>query len=89
MKLSDIIRELENEAARIEIVQRELVASGIRIAPDQGQLLRKAAYEAGARVLQFCRDDKVIVTRLREHAERAAAEHVAAVEQPAESEAAS
>lgn len=63
--LPEMIEAARSEASRIEIVQRDLVDSGLRAAPDSGQLRRMYVFERMIYVLDLCRSDRAISTRLR------------------------
>jgi hypothetical protein len=65
VRFSEMIDVLSAEASRIETVQRDLVESELRKAPDPGQLRRKQVLEAIIHMIDFVRGDQVIVDRLK------------------------
>jgi hypothetical protein len=65
VRFSEMIDVLSGEASRIETVQRDLVESGLRTAPDPGQLRRKQVLEAIIHMIDFVRGDPDIVARLK------------------------
>lgn len=62
---SDMERFALNEAARIDVIQKELIRVGDRTAPDPGQLRNKEICEGILRLIDACKSDPIIAERLK------------------------
>lgn len=77
--LPDMIREMQNEAERIEIAQAVLVADGYRTAPAPDQARRAQVCRAIVRLVELIAGDELVQRRLRDlYRVRLAAEAAAA-----------
>ena len=72
MSLRELAQFVFAEAARIEAVQGELVASGHCEAPDAEQMAKAVRFDQVGKMIEFVRSDRLIIDRLRELATKAA-----------------
>lgn len=79
----EMLATLQNEAERIEIMQRQLVEAALRKVADPGELRRAEVLAAAVTLVEIVRADKVITDRVAAEL-RARRELAAATTQPAE-----
>jgi hypothetical protein len=69
---SEMVDACLSEATRIEVIQADLVATGIRAAPDPGKMRLRDVFSAIVRMIKLIRSDPALVERLKKKAVYAA-----------------